>query len=87
MIQRLVTSNPSTGYVSRVAAAFNNNGFGERGDLRAVWVAVLMDDEARGAQGLSDVRHGKLRESMLRLVQWCADLWCHLQGRQLEDWR
>jgi uncharacterized protein (DUF1800 family) len=70
MIQRLVTSNPSTAYVARVAAAFNNNGVGVRGDLRAVWTAILLDPEARGAQGLGDIRFGKLRESMLRLVQW-----------------
>jgi uncharacterized protein (DUF1800 family) len=70
MIQRLVTSNPSTAYVARVAAAFNNNGNGVRGDLRAVWRAVLLDDEARGPQGLVDTSFGKLREPMLRFVQW-----------------
>jgi uncharacterized protein (DUF1800 family) len=70
MIQRLVTSNPSPAYVARVASAFNNNGAGVRGDLTAVWVAVLLDDEARGASGLSQPLFGKLREPMLRLVQW-----------------
>lgn len=70
MIQRLVTSNPSPAYVARVAAAFNNNGSGVRGDLRAVWRAVLLDDEARAPQGLSDASFGKLREPMLRFVQW-----------------
>ncbi len=49
MIQRLVTSNPSPAYVGRVAAAFANNGSGTRGDLRAVWTAILMDDEALAA--------------------------------------
>lgn len=70
MIQRLVTSNPSPAYISRVAAAFNNNGYGVRGDLAAVWRAVLLDDEARGPQGLTDTTFGKLREPMLRFVQW-----------------
>ena len=70
MIQRLVTSNPSRAYVARVAAAFNNNGAGVRGDMRAVWTAVLLDDEARGPQGLVDPNFGKLREPMLRFVQW-----------------
>jgi uncharacterized protein (DUF1800 family) len=37
MIQRLVTSNPSPGYVARVAAVFNNNGQGVRGDLAATF--------------------------------------------------
>src|SRR5688572_8330186 len=49
MIQRLVTSNPSPAYVGRVAAAFADNGAGVRGDLRAVWTAILTDDEARVA--------------------------------------
>lgn len=70
LIQRLVTSNPSPGYVSRVAAAFNNNGAGVRGDLRAVIKAVLLDDEARGPAGLSNPMFGRLREPMLRFVQW-----------------
>ena len=46
MIQRLVTSNPSPAYVRRVAAAFDDNGAGVRGDLKAVWLAVLTDPEA-----------------------------------------
>jgi uncharacterized protein (DUF1800 family) len=70
MIQRLVTSNPSKAYVARVAAAFNNNGAGVRGDMKAVWTAILLDDEARGPQGLVDPSFGKLREPMLRFVQW-----------------
>ena len=70
MIQRLVTSNPSPAYVARVASAFNNNGAGVRGDLKAVFSAVLLDDEARGAAGLVQPGFGKLREPMVRLVQW-----------------
>jgi uncharacterized protein (DUF1800 family) len=70
MIQRLVTSNPSPGYVARVASAFNNNGQNRRGDLKAVWAAILLDDEARGLQSLSDIGFGKVREPMLRFAQW-----------------
>ncbi len=70
MIQRLVTSNPSPAYVTRVASAFNNNGAGVRGDLKAVFAAILLDDEARNAAGLTQATFGKLREPMLRLVQW-----------------
>ncbi len=70
MIQRLVTSNPSPAYVARVAAVFANNGAGVRGDLLRVFVAILQDDEARGPTGLSQAEFGKLREPMLRLVQW-----------------
>jgi uncharacterized protein (DUF1800 family) len=70
MIQRLVTSNPSPAYVARVAAAFADNGRGVRGDLAAVFAAVLLDDEARAPAGLMRNDFGRLREPMLRLVQW-----------------
>lgn len=70
MIQRLVTSNPSPAYVERVARKFNDNGRGVRGDLQAVWVAILLDDEANGAATLASASHGKLREPMLRFIQW-----------------
>ena len=70
MIQRLVTSNPSPAYVQRVATRFNDNGSGTRGDLRAVFKAILLDDEARGAAGLTSQTFGKIREPAIRLVQW-----------------
>ncbi|OYQ38829.1 hypothetical protein CHU94_15445 [Rhodoferax sp. TH121] len=70
MIQRLVTSNPSPAYVGRVAAVFADNGQGVRGDLAYVFAAILLDDEARNATGLSALEYGKLREPMLRLAQW-----------------
>ena len=47
LIQRLVTSNPTPEYVSRVAAVFADNGSGVRGDLKAVVTAILLDPEAR----------------------------------------
>ncbi|MEQ1824808.1 MAG: DUF1800 family protein [Pirellula sp.] len=46
LIQRLVRSNPSKGYISRVATVFNNNGAGVKGDMKAVVKAILIDDEA-----------------------------------------
>jgi len=70
LIQRLVTSNPSAAYVGRVAAVFTNNGKGVRGDLAAVYRATLLDDEARSPDGLTLPEFGKLREPMVRLVQW-----------------
>ncbi|MBH5322054.1 DUF1800 domain-containing protein [Aurantiacibacter sediminis] len=70
MIQRLVTSNPSPAYVRRVAEAFNDNGSGVRGDLRAVFKAILLDDEALDTGNLSSAQFGKVREPMLRFVQW-----------------
>lgn len=68
LIQRFVTSNPSTGYVARVAAAFNDNGAGVRGDLKAVLKAILLDAEARDPAFLSDPAFGKQREPFLRVV-------------------
>ncbi|MDM7942122.1 MAG: DUF1800 domain-containing protein [Hydrogenophaga sp.] len=70
MIQRLVTSHPSPAYVARVASRFNDNGAGVRGDLQAVWTAILLDDEARRPDGRTDPTFGKLREPMLRFIQW-----------------
>ena len=70
LIQRLVTSNPTTAYVGRVAAAFNNNGAGVRGDMKAVIKAVLLDDEARNDATLARTDFGRIREPIVRLVQW-----------------
>lgn len=83
LIQRLVSSNPSAAYVGRVAAVFNNNGNGLRGDLKAVLRAVLLDTEARRAPAPGDTTRGMLREPIVRFVQWArtfgvtspTDLW------------
>ncbi len=64
LIQKLVTSDPTPGYVARVASAFANNGAGQRGDLRAVVRAILLDPEARGARKI-DPGYGKLAEPVL----------------------
>lgn len=70
LIQRLVASQPSAAYVGRVAAVFADNGAGVRGDLKAVVKAVLMDDEARRAPAAADTTRGKLREPIVRFIQW-----------------
>lgn len=61
LIQHMVTSDPSPAYVGRVAAVFNNNGSGVRGDMKAVVAAILLDPEARG-DAKTDPNFGKLRE-------------------------
>lgn len=66
LIKRLVTSNPSPGYVARVASTFNDNGNGVRGDLAAVLRAILLDQEARSQEISEEPEFGKLRESILR---------------------
>ncbi len=71
LIQRLVTSNPTPAYVGRVAAVFNNNGQGVRGDLGAVVKAILLDPEARNTDAaLTDPNYGKLREPVMRMANW-----------------
>jgi uncharacterized protein (DUF1800 family) len=61
LIQQLVTSNPNPAYVERVAAVFNDNGAGVRGDLKAVVRTILLDPQARGEIKADDL-YGRLRE-------------------------
>jgi len=65
LIQRLVTSNPSPGYIRDVAAVFNNNGQNVRGDLRAVVRAILTHPET--AQTAAN--GGKLSEPVLYITR------------------
>jgi uncharacterized protein (DUF1800 family) len=70
LIQRLVASNPSPAYVGRVAAVFNDDGSGVKGNLKAVVKAILLDDEARSDAVAAGASAGKLREPMLRFIGW-----------------
>jgi len=90
LIQQLVSSNPSPGYVERVAAAFDDNGEGERGDLKAVLRAILLDLEAAA----STPTGGHLREpilfslTLLRALGAQATPDSHLNeyGQQMGQW-
>lgn len=75
LILRLVTSNPSPGYVQRVATAFNTGKFnsygsGNRGDLQATVAAILLDPEARQGDSSATAVNtdGKLREPIIMAV-------------------
>ena len=70
LIQHLVTSNPSPAYVQRVATVFADNGSGVRGDMKEVIRAILLDPEARDDGAVASQTFGKLREPVVRLVQW-----------------
>jgi len=80
LIQRLVTSNPSPSYVLRVANAFDsgiyqmpngqNAGNGQRGDMRAVVAAILLDPDARNSTTASNPGFGKIREPVIRFTHW-----------------
>jgi uncharacterized protein (DUF1800 family) len=68
LIQRLVTSNPSPDYVSRVAQVFNSDGRHVRGNMGAVVKAILMDREARSTTNPTRPGWGKVREPVLRMT-------------------
>ena len=70
LIQKLVTSNPSPAYVSRVAQVFNDDGTGVRGNLQAVVTAILLDPEARRGDDPTKVQpsDGHLREPLLYMM-------------------
>lgn len=72
LIQRFVTSNPSPEYVARVASVFNDNGSGVRGDMKALIKAILLDVEARDPQMMDVPTYGKLREPILRVVNFAT---------------
>jgi Protein of unknown function (DUF1800) len=83
LIQRLVTGNPAPAYVARVAAVFNNNGAGVRGDMAAVVRAILLDPEARGpAKTASDF--GTLKEPVLMVTGLLRALNGATDGSRLE---
>ena len=81
MIQQLVTSNPSPAYVQRVASVWTGGGActpgqilpPQRGDMRALISAILLDPEARRGDTLSPddpalVNDGKLKEPILLIT-------------------
>jgi uncharacterized protein (DUF1800 family) len=61
LIQHLVTSNPSSGYVQRVATVWDQNRTSAT-QLFEVVRAILTDSEARGDSKESSANYGKLRE-------------------------
>ena len=67
LIHQLVTSNPSPAYVGRVAAIFNDNGSGVRGDMKSVITAILLDPEARGDLK-TDPAYGHFKEPVLLIT-------------------
>ena len=80
LIQRMTTSNPTNGYVRRVVRAFNTGnytlpdgdeiGSGERGDMEAVFAAIIFDVQARRADRVDNEQFGKVREPLIRFLHW-----------------
>jgi uncharacterized protein (DUF1800 family) len=87
LIQHLVTSNPSPGYVARVTQAFEGAppyGTGVRGDLRAVVKAVLLDVEAR-RNPVADRDFGRLQEPALFVTRTLRSMEAMGQGFGLQE--
>jgi uncharacterized protein (DUF1800 family) len=73
LIQKLTGGDPAPAYVARVAAVFNNNGQGVRGDLKAVVRAILLDPEVRG-EVKTAAKYGKLKEPVLFMTSLARGL-------------
>lgn len=87
LIQRLVTSNPSPGYVYRVAQVFANDGVGVRGNLGAVIRTILTDYEARSPAVTTNIGYGKLKEPLIRTVGFFRLMKAAApNGRFLDSW-
>lgn len=72
LIRHLVTSNPSPAFIARIAAVFNNNGTGVRGDLRAVVRAILLDAEAR--EDAAPAASGRLKDPLYAYISFVRAL-------------
>lgn len=83
LIQQLVKSNPSPGYISRVSAAFNNTK-GVRGDMKAVIKTILLDEEARSCSWINNPSSGKLIAPMIRYFNVSRQL--DLDNEASENW-
>lgn len=82
LIMRLVTSNPSSAYIADVARVFNDNGHGERGDLKAVVRSILLHSEARTPDLVANPNFGKAKEPILAVTQFLRAL----QVKPLVGW-
>jgi uncharacterized protein (DUF1800 family) len=82
-----VTSNPSPEYVSRVAAVFNDNGSGVRGDLKAVVQAILLDTEARRGDDPAQAQpnDGHLKEPILFITDLLRAMNATSDGTGISD--
>lgn len=80
LIQRFTASNPTPGYVERVAMAFETGQFesiggarfgsGNRGDLRPVLAAILLDETLHDPSFANNPMGGKIREPVLKFAHW-----------------
>ena len=88
LIQHLVKSNPSPAYVQRVAAIFNSNQVGVRGDMPSVIEAILLDPEARqnDVAGATLPTDGHLQEPMLFLAGFLRAMGGQINDQNYSGW-
>ena len=82
LIQRLVTSNPSSDYVSRVATVFVSS----QANMQSVITAILTDSEATSDTLLSNPQAGKLREPVVRFLQWARTFQLNIAPADALTW-
>lgn len=90
LIQRFGISNPSPGFVERVASAYIKGqyqgiGSGKYGDLGALISAVLLDAESRSTTLDADPSHGQLREPIIKVTSLLRSMDVHYTSP--EGWR
>jgi uncharacterized protein (DUF1800 family) len=69
LITNLVTANPRPAYIARVAAKFEDDGNGVRGNLGAMARQVLLDQDARASQFSYGDEFGLVKEPFLAFMQ------------------
>ncbi len=72
LIRALVTSNPSPEYIARVTAAFDGDASHDRGDMKHVLRAILLDPEARDDD--PPANFGRLRTPMQHTIALARSL-------------
>lgn len=84
LIRHLVTGSPSPAYVDRVAAVFDDDGAGMRGNLKAVVRAILLDPEARASPD-GNTRYGRFREPALFVTAFLRATGAASDGIELDE--
>eukprot|EP00957_Ditylum_brightwellii_P021795 1644675-Ditylum_brightwellii.AAC.1 len=80
MIQRFGVSNPSPGFIERVATAYKTGsymgriGSGQYGDLGALIAAILLDPETRSLSLDADPSHGHIREPLIKVTSFLRSM-------------
>lgn len=75
LIKLAVTSNPTPGYVARVASVFRDNGKGVAGDMTAVWTAIFCDPEANSTY-FSSAKKGRVIDGFEAFSKFSRALDC-----------